>query len=82
MAQNASKFKCYFEEPLKAHCVGGNIAKELVSTNLVVLNWGNYANGDSFGKSLWAAGVLHNYPGPLPDKLDPHHSDAEALAKF
>jgi hypothetical protein len=34
------------------------------------------------GKSHWAAGVLHNYTGPLPDKLDPHHWDAEALAKF
>jgi hypothetical protein len=27
-----------------------------------------------FGKSLWAAGDLYNYTGPLPDKLKPHHN--------
>jgi hypothetical protein len=30
-------------------------------------------HGSSFGKSLWAAGDLYNYTGPLPDKLEPHY---------
>jgi hypothetical protein len=55
---------------------GGYLSKETISDKLAVPLAGYMQLTIVVvpdGKSLWDAGELYNYTGPLPDKLEPHH---------